>query len=78
LLRKKFDSRPIFVMGVLAQKAGPIDLVIGRDSPVYLQLVVECIQHPGELLYGKAVPEFNLRVSGESRSCQVGLSEANN
>jgi hypothetical protein len=29
LLRKKFDSRPIFVRGALAQKAGPIDLVIG-------------------------------------------------
>ncbi len=40
--------------------------VIGRDNPAYLPLVVECswlksdkLYHPGEFLYGEAVPEFN-------------------
>ncbi len=34
--------------------------------------------HPGELLYGEAAPARSTSVSGESRSCKVGLREANN
>jgi hypothetical protein len=66
LLRERFNVRPSLTKGDLAQRAGPIELVIGRDNMQYWPRVVHCSRtagdnsylmktlfHPGQLLYGE-------------------------
>jgi hypothetical protein len=70
LLREMFNVRPSLTMGDLAQQAGPIELVIGRNYMQYWPRVVNRSQtvganlylmkmlfHPGQLLYGEADKE---------------------
>ncbi len=70
LLRHRFpDARPAITMGILAQKEGPIDLVIARDYrkqwPVAISsscfntdklYLMKSNFYPGQLLYGLADP----------------------
>jgi hypothetical protein len=70
LLPERFVVRPSLTKGELAQKAGPIELVIARDYMHYLPRQADHSQfasdnlylmkttfHPGQLLFGKADPE---------------------
>jgi len=67
LLRERFEVRPSLTMGELAQRAGPIELVIGRDYMQYWPRQVnrsrtagdnlyrmKALFYPGQLLYGQA------------------------
>jgi hypothetical protein len=71
LLRHRFpDTRPALAMGILAQKEGPIDLVIARDYrrhwPVPISFscfdtdklfLMKTTFHLGQFLYGRADPD---------------------
>ncbi len=71
LLRHRFpDTRPALAMGILAQKEGPVDLIIARDYrrhwPVPISsscfdadklFLMKTTFHPGQLLYGRADPD---------------------
>jgi hypothetical protein len=70
LLRERFNVRPSLTMGDLAQRAGPIELVIDRDYMQYWPKVVnrsltagdnlylmKTLFHPRQLLYGEADKE---------------------
>jgi hypothetical protein len=70
LLRERFMTRPTLTMGGLAQKEGPIELVIARDYKWYWPRLsdsscftgndlhlMKTVFHPGQLLFGEADPE---------------------
>ncbi len=71
LLRERFiKTRPSLTMGGLAQKEGPIELVIARDYRRYWPRLsdrscfaaadlhlMKTVFHPGQLLFGEADPE---------------------
>ncbi len=72
--------RPSFTIRDLAQQAGPIELVIGRDYMQYWPRVfdrsrtagdnlylVKTLFHPGQLLYGKADKEAAKAMRKEAR-----------
>jgi hypothetical protein len=51
LLGERLNVRPSLTMGELALRAGPIELVIGRDYMQYWPSVVDCSQTTGDNLY---------------------------
>ncbi len=51
LLRGRFNMRPSLTMGDLAQQAGPMELVIGKDYMEYWPVVVDRSQCTSENLY---------------------------
>jgi hypothetical protein len=66
-LWERFNLRPSLTKGELAQRAGPIELVIGRDNMQYWRrqadrsrtagdnlYFMKTLFHPGQLLYGEA------------------------
>jgi hypothetical protein len=91
LLRHRFpDTRPALAMGMLAQKEGPIDLVIGRDYckqwPVAISsscfdsdrlYLMKASFHPGQLLYGRADPDaVGTKMKGVKRKLTLGKGES--
>ncbi len=82
--REMFNVRPSLTMGELAQQAGPIELVIGRDYMQYWPRVVDrsrtagdnlylmkMLFHPGQLLYGAADKEVAEAMRKEARRRQT-------
>jgi hypothetical protein len=80
LLWERFNVRPSLTMGDLAQRAGPIELVIDRDYMQNWPKVVNCsltagdnlylmktLFHPGQLLYGEADKEAAEAMRKEAR-----------
>ncbi len=51
LLRERFNVRPSLTKGELAQQAGPIELVIGRDYMQYWPRQADRSRAAGENLY---------------------------
>jgi hypothetical protein len=90
LLRGRFEVRPTLTMGDLAQKAGPIDLVIARDYRRYWPRLsdsshfagddlhlMKSVFHPGQLLFGEAEPEtVGTMKKGVKRRLTQGTGES--
>jgi hypothetical protein len=91
LLRHRFpDTRPVLTMGMLAQKEGPIDLLIGRDYrkqwPVAISsscfdsdrlYLMKSTFHPGQLLYGLADQDaVGTKMKGVKRRLTLGKGES--
>jgi hypothetical protein len=91
LLRHRFpDTRPALAMGMLAQKEGSIDLIIGRDYrkqwPVAISsscfdtdrlYLMKTTFHPGQLLYGLADPDaVGTKMKGVNRRLTLGKGES--
>jgi hypothetical protein len=91
LLRHRFpDTRPALAMGMLAQKEGPIDLLIARDYrkqwPVAIfsscfdsdrLYLMKSTFHPGQLLYGLADPDaVGTKMKGVKRRLTLGMGES--
>ncbi len=91
LLRHRFpDTRPALAMGMLAQKEGPIDLIIGRDYrkqwPVAISsscfdsdrlYLMKSTFHTGQLLYGLADPDaVGTKMKGVKRRLTLGKGES--
>ncbi len=91
LLRHRFpDARPAIAMGMLAQKEGPIDLLIARDYrkqwPVAISstcfdsdrlYLMKTTFYPGQLLYGLADPDaVGTKMKGVKRRLTLGKGES--
>jgi hypothetical protein len=90
LLRHRFPSARPASMGLLAQKAGPIDLVIARDYRKQWPTAAfpSCFEadklylmksnfHPGQLLYGLADPDaVGTKMRGTKRKFAPGKGES--
>ena len=91
LLRHRFqDARPAIAMGMLAQKEGPIDLLIARDYrkqwPVAISsscfdsdklYLMKSNFYPGQLLYGLADPDaVGTKMRGIKRKLTLGKGES--
>jgi hypothetical protein len=90
LLRHRFPSARPASMGQLAQKAGPVDLVIARDYRKQWPAVVSpsCFEadelylmrsnfYPGQLLYGLADPDaVGIKMKGAKRKFAPGKGES--
>ena len=90
LLRHRFPSARTASMGTLAQKAGPIDLVIARDYRKQWPSVTSpsCFEadnlylmrsnfYPGQLLYGQADPDaVGIKMKGAKRKFAPGKGES--
>ena len=90
LLRHRFPSARTASMGMLAQKAGPIDLVIARDYRKQWPTVAfpSCFEadklylmksnfYPGQLLYGLASPDaVGTKMKGTKRKLAPGKGES--
>ncbi len=89
LLRERFGVRPALTKGGLAQKAGPIDLVIARDYRQYWPRLTDSslfagdnlhlmksVFHPGQLVFGEADPEaVGTMKKGVKRRLAQGMGE---
>jgi hypothetical protein len=91
LLRHRFpDTRPALAMGILAQKEGPIDLIIARvyrkQWPVPISsscfdtdrlYLMKTTFHQGQLLYGRADPDaVGTKMKGVKRRLTLGKGES--
>jgi hypothetical protein len=89
LLRHRFpDTSPVLTMGMLAQKEGPINLLIGRDYRKQWPVVISssCFDsdrlmkstfHPGQLLYGLANRDaVGTKMKGVKRRLTLGKGES--
>jgi hypothetical protein len=91
LLRHRFPgTRPALAMGVMAQKEGPIDLIIARDYrrhwPVPISSscfdadklsLMKTTFHPGQLLCGRADPDaVGTKMKGVKRRLTLGKGES--
>ncbi len=90
LLRGRFKMRPTLTMEDLAQKAGPIELVIARDYRQYWPRLsdsscfagddlhlMKLVFHPGQLLFGEAEPEaVGTMKKGVKRRLTQGTGES--
>jgi hypothetical protein len=90
LLRVRFEVRPTLTIGDLAQKAGPIDLVIARDHRQYWPRLLDSssfagndlhlmksVFHPEQLLFGEAKPEaVGTMKKGVKRRLTQGTGES--
>jgi hypothetical protein len=91
LLRHRFpDARPAIAMGMLAQKEGPIDLLITRDYRKQWPMAISssCFDsdrlylmktnfYPGQLLYGLADPDaVGAKMKGVKRRLILGKGES--
>jgi hypothetical protein len=91
LLRERFiKTRPTLTMGGLAQKEGPIELVIARDYRRYWPRLTDSscfagndlhlmktVFHPGQLLFGEADPEaVGTMKKGVKRRLTQGTGES--
>jgi hypothetical protein len=88
LLRERFGVRPTLIMGDLAQKAGPIDLVIARDYRQYWPRLTDSSHFAsddfhlmklvlGQLLFGEAEPEaVGTMKKGVKRRLTQGTGES--
>ncbi len=91
LLRHRFpDTRRALAMGILAQREGPIDLIIARDYRKQWPVVISssCFDsdrlylmkttfHPGQLLYGRADPDaVGTKMRGVKRKLTLGKGES--
>ena len=91
LLRHRFpDTRPALAMGMLAQKEGPIDLIVAWDYrkqwPVAISsscfdsdrlYLMKSTFHPGQLLYSLADPDaVGTKMKGVNRRLTLGKGES--